>query len=382
MKKTNLFKRVVSLLIVVTISLSFYTFANASNIEKNGKEILEEQKISIKKYNKILSGLKEKDNSKYYKYYGGAYIGDEGELVVLLTKVSSENISKVKNLSGDDSIEIKQCKYSYSELLEVISKINNNIDSLYEQGIIIDEMYDDIWANKVIISICDLDVNKEKVVRKVINKDFMEFINSEGGLKEESVDIKGGYRIVSDDNYATSTLSFCATRNGVDGYVIAGHSGNNICEEFKYNGNIIGEVTDTAYYNNSTADAAFVEANNYGNLTDEVIPGDIVGALTTDLPVGTTITMYGTYSGLENGTILSYNYSATINGITIKDTVKASYDSTSGDSGGPVLLYEGSYGGESRYSIVGNHRGASQYNAFYSKYKNIANELNISAKIY
>lgn len=299
---------------------------------------------------------------------------------ILLTDCSEENLSEFRNFAGDQNIKFEKCKYSYKALMNCIDSIVTNIDALNKQGVEIDELYEDVWKNKVIVSIRDLDAEKESSVRKLVNVEFIECKNSDGIVMEPSSDIEGGYAITSTDNYASSTIGFCATRYGVEGYVIAGHAGDFVGEKFKYNGVIIGEVTDTAYYDNSFADAAFLEANSNGNTTDNVVPGDVIGGRSTDLPVGTTIYMYGKKSGLESGTILSNYHIIKYDNIDIIDCVKASYDSEEGDSGGPVLLYEGSYGGESQYTVLGVHSGNATDGSYstYSKYCNIEDELHIS----
>lgn len=89
------------------------------------------------------------------------------------------------------------------------------------------------------------------------------------GLLQEG--LCSGSAIISCDSGAGSTLGFCATRNGVEGYVTAGHSADRIGEEFTYNGTVIGEVPHTAWYQNTTADAGFIRVNTKGTLTNYIM---------------------------------------------------------------------------------------------------------------
>lgn len=239
-------------------------------------------------------------------------------------------------------------------------------------------MFDDIINGVVLIYVRDLTEEKENLIKKVIDKDFMNIQNSKGQIVEQTTDLKGGYAIKSLDNNLPSTLSFGATKNGIDGVVIAGHAGDFTGEEFSYGGNTIGEVTITTYSSSTTADAAFVETNSSFNVTDNIVSGDIIGGITIDLPVGTMILMYRQVSGFQSGKIISYNFASTVDGVTVTDTVLADYTHVGGDSGGPIYIRELN----NLYSIIGNHRGdsLSTGHAIYSKYENIASELGITVK--
>lgn len=72
----------------------------------------------------------------------------------------------------------------------------------------------------------------------------------------------------------------------------------------------------------------------------------------------TGIYMYGNESKLQYGTIKSYNLTKSDGTYTIKDTVKAIYTSVQGDSGGPVFISDGNYGGQTRVTLLGIHRGS------------------------
>lgn len=91
--------------------------------------------------------------------------------------------------------------------------------------------------------------------------------------------------------------------------------------------------------------------------------------------------MYGAFSGLTSGMITSTN--ATINDgtYTFKNMGQATYSLQNGDSGAPILFYDGNYGGVSRYSLVGIHEGQGGNARFFSKYAKIVDELGISAII-
>lgn len=238
-------KKIISLLLVciliisTSLSVAFAqvdpnvssgtAFANNLIKVSNGYDeaFFKTQKLSIEKYNKMLNTFDENSNlavkkggHNYDDNYGGSFIDDNGELVVLLTNNNDDNKTKIKRYTGDNDIKTQKCSYSYNDLLEVIHTINNNLDNLSKQGVILEEMYDDVWSNQVIIAIRDLNDEKEKIVRGIIDKDFMVIKPSNNSFKNV-VNVTGGNGIST--SKGTSTLGFGATRNGVRGYVISGH---------------------------------------------------------------------------------------------------------------------------------------------------------------
>ncbi len=92
--------------------------------------------------------------------------------------------------------------------------------------------------------------------------------------------------------------------------------------------------------------------------------------------------MYGNVSKLQSGKITNINASVYYDelNITFTKQCSATYYSQKGDSGAPILYYEGNYGGKTCYTICGIQSG---YNrelgvSYFSPYKNIVNELGIT----
>ena len=361
----------------------------------HGNKFYETQNRSNEVYNHLLQSFSEQsevtenqimelDIKKCYPdYYGGAYINNEtGKLMVLLTDARVANKVEVRNATNNSTnVLFETCEVSLNEMYEVIEILSDKIDDLYELGIEIDSISDDILNQRVVVSIKDCSTEKMGVINNLIECDFLYFENSKG-IEEHSASLGGGYRVSASG--AFSTLGFAATRNGVKGYVVTGHhAGSSTGKVFSYNGTTIGSVTATAYYNNSTADAAFVKSN--GNFTPSQVlsnAGSIWGASSSSLAVNTTVYMLGMVSSLQGGQITSINVTTTSDGdsITIKNQCSANYSSQSGDSGAPILLYDGNFGG-SKYTLVGIHKGrnATQNLSVFTRYSNICSELGVSA---
>lgn len=103
----------------------------------------------------------------YPEYYGGSYIDSNGELV-LMVKGEGENCSELLQIAGDDA-EIQECDYSYSELCDIMSDINNAKQNalVREKAVPNPEYYDDISGSallddKNIIEVYIRNLNPEK----------------------------------------------------------------------------------------------------------------------------------------------------------------------------------------------------------------------------
>ena len=323
----------------------------------------------------------------YPDYYGGAYIDQQtGELVVLIVGDEEEQFAAQAQIasltSEDESLRYQLCEVSYNKILSVIENVRENHAMLVAEGVVIDAVFDDILQGKVSVSVRNLNEDKEMLIRAVVNSDILCIENSETVDQEERVG--AGYGITSLDNGGNSTLSFAAKRNGVKGFVIAGHAGDKENEEFVIAGTStsIGKVTKTAYYNGTTADAAFVTAGSGVTPSYIMKTGDHIYDVGTDeLAVNTAIVVYGAATGDESfDTIKStagFIYYPEDN-CMINRCWRASYTSQAGDSGAPVMVNTGEYDSCIQYRLYGVHNGASGSYKYITPYSRIVDELNIS----
>lgn len=362
----------------------------------------EKQADSIEEYQQMLAAFNSESKARmsgeqvYDENYGGAYIDKEGELVVLLVDCSKDKIVDIKEDADNSSLKIEKCEHSFNELLSVISIISDNIISLSSRGINIVEMYEDVYNNCVKIAVENLDEEKEAEIRAIIDSPCMEIYEAETKVVETAgTDIKGGYGITSMDNGATSTIGFCAKRNGVQGFVIAGHAGNFVGETFTYSGTTLGRVSATAYYNNSTADAAFVTKGASVNTTAYINAYTCyyVGDSISDYPVGALVYKYGASSQLTNGHIMSNSYRTQLDtdgdgdiDIVFPSQTTADFKSINGDSGGAVFMVKDVVNGRITCKLLGvqscivtnSSTGNFLYSVF-SRYDEIVKKLNVEA---
>lgn len=381
--------------IIVNVDVPFTTVSEVMAIEEIvdvtslDEEFYRKQSESIEQYQNMLTSFNSinrtrESNSQYYdENYGGAYINEYGELVVLLVDNGVQEINEIVACTENDSIITKQCTYSFNQLLEVINTINDNLSYLLEKDVIIAEMYEDIYDNCVKIGVRDLTDEKEKIIRNLINEPYMD-IYEQNNFSEQNIAIKGGDGITSSDNGGSSTVGFCATRGGTEGFVIAGHAGNTMYENFTVSGTTIGYVTATAYYNRTTADASFLTKGSNASTTHMIsaFSCHYLATSETDLPVGAQIWKYGISTQQTSGYILS-NYCTEYfdeKQMYFINQTSADYSSSSGDSGGPVYMIMDVVHGSVTCKLLGIHRGRnSNGDAVFSKYYNIVNELGVTA---
>lgn len=114
----------------------------------------------------------------YPDYYGGSFIDDNGELVVLIK--DSLNTSKIrttlKDVSDEDKLIFKSVQYSFSDLCDIMDTISDfkkeNENNAYASDIVSCQIND--MNNE--IEVCIYDLNDEKV------KYFKDNISSSGAI--------------------------------------------------------------------------------------------------------------------------------------------------------------------------------------------------------
>jgi hypothetical protein len=368
---------------------------NVNPLDLHDEEFYINQNESIRIYNQLLEGFatdsatfSADSQMPYPDYYGGAYIDDEtGQLVVLVTDsdVAIENAISMyaREVQG---ICYELCDVSYKDMLTAISEITNRIEEFSKQGIDITCVADNIMNGTVLVGVKDLTNEKKDFILNATNYDFLVFEENEGVIANAG--IGGGNKVVGSNN-RSSTICFAATTNTSSGFVIAGHVGSVRGDDFTYNGNKIGMVLQTAFYNNSTADAAFLKAAS--NVETSYIlanGGHLWAASTYKLPVNTTVWKYGITTGLTSGQIHTtgasgtvYKYDANGNVVSsavITDQYWVNLKGEPGDSGAPVMVYDGNYNGSTKYTLVGIYSGTNRYGSVFSGYANIVKELGVT----
>lgn len=190
-------KRVLLLVaIVVTFCLGITCrtiTANATK-QKSVKEIETSQYNSVKQNIKILSAFdsealrkstdsKEKTRLNYPDYYGGSYLNEDGELVVLVKPTATEEeLHSLRDISENDELIYEAAEFSYSELCKMIHNameyVNSHKTEDYSNDICSCSLNDK--DNRIEVTIYNLTDKKIAYFRdKISDSDAFYFVNAE-----------------------------------------------------------------------------------------------------------------------------------------------------------------------------------------------------------
>lgn len=350
---------------LLSIGAGTISYANESKIP----ELSEDEKNSMAKYDETFLRKQSDSTESYlklqellsvhdcelYNVYGGAYIDENGNLIVLITQIKDEFANAI--YSVDDRIIIKECEYSYQELTEIMNIINDykNIKDIFSDEF---DHYMLVDAdNRIVVYLknCN-ESNIQEFKKRILDSDAIMFKQSIDDGTEEAT-IKAGAKISSSSGSAS--VGYRVKLNGVTGIVTAAHfvtNGDNV----SYSGNTIGTCTVSVY--SGSVDAAFVEVTGE-TLSNTIDGGSTVLSTTISEPgSGTVINKRGFKTYSTSGTVYSTNASWTINGVNFTNLTAATYDSDNGDSGGVVYSYISSTGTRLTLGIhKGRHNGYAHY---------------------
>jgi hypothetical protein len=325
------------------------------------------------------------DHNVYPDYYGGSFIERNGTLKILLKGDSLSAVNHIKSIYNDDIVRYGLCKYSYTELCNVLDGIDQalkNADSSIKKNI---SAYGiDDGANRVIVYLLDCSDSSIKNFRMVYNHPSLEF-EQLGRIIEEKGNICPGNKLylttyLEDESFGTFAFRAKEKSGGKRvGYVTAGHVLEQ--DDFCYiSGKTVGECVKSNSYGGN-ADAAFIvvdtikfEPSNYVNGNTQ----NPLSTVTSQPGVGTYVNKWGAATGNSGGYIKSTTVRVLDDNGNVRFTnmTTATYNSGAGDSGG--IVYTLVKSSNTRYT-VGVHHGRSEDGqlAIYSKADNVLNTLGV-----
>lgn len=83
---------------------------------------------------------------------------------------------------GNENVRDQLCDVSYAEITEAIDTVTNHLIELYDCGVNIPFVRDDILNGHVVIGVVDLDQEKEAAIRAIADYDFLVFEDAEEGI--------------------------------------------------------------------------------------------------------------------------------------------------------------------------------------------------------
>ena len=349
--------------------------AEQESLSQYDSEFLENHDSSVIDYQKMLdSFLKTRSGDIIYpEYYGGAYIDDEGDLIVYTKYPAIAEFNLANATSGSIDFEIKAAEYSYNELNDMMDLLNDfkekNNNSKTARN------FNTYWlsdsTNEIVVALEDMSPNRIMQFRKqVVDSPMITFQQAEPAYL--TTNIHPGAEVVRTISPSGngSSVGYRAKRNGVNGYVTAAHAVSLNDSMLLKGGRIHGKVTAWRY--SGSVDAAFVRTDSGFTPTNSLRLSSGTNTLSTTLSqpgVGTVINKLGRTTGHSSGKIVSTNTSYTYNGRTITNLTSANLNVNNGDSGGIVYSFISSSNTRHTLGILHAKNGAR---AFYVK----ANQIN------
>ena len=360
-------KKFLSLLLSALLAVSFVVSASAAeNVVDDGV-----QESAVAAYDELMASFATTYSNSgekiYPDYYGGSYINDAGQLIVYVT----DNVQRPAVLSDNANVVYEPCTYSYNELLSVMDTLNNYKFSRSNDAIASNfnefGLYDS--ENRIIVKLDDLSEESIKEFKEnVCDSAVIKFEQGCGPIETE-VNVNAGDKISFSGGSAS--VGYRVKRDGVVGFVTAGHAANSVGKSIMYNGTTIASCEATQQSGN--ADAAFCAITNSDYSPTNTLSGtsNTLSTTISEPGVGTVINKIGMKTGHTSGKVLSTNVTITFSsGATISNLTSADYESGPGDSGCVVYSYIGSTGAR---LTLGIHTGASGSG---TRYYTKANEVN------
>ena len=323
---------------------------------------------------KLGEGKVELKAEDYPDYYGGAYINDDGDLVVHVVGELAPCQAKVeKIIQHTDGYIVKQARYSYKELLG-LKEYLDELEMNEEQKEVCANITGYGPSDKDNLFLVEMNVLDEAHIaafKKHISDSEMVMFR-QGSFDVEETTIRPGRGITRNNTNAGSSLSFRATRNvaaghqgpPTPGFVISGHAARNAGgngNQFRLNGTnttIIGTVA--AWQVSGGTDAAFCSRRNGITLSNLIHQnGRVLNSATNVAPQGATVWLAGrnNLSSVRRGEVLNANFTSNPSNLVRLTGARANYSSSAGDSGG--LIYRSLTVGR---RVVGVHaRGGGFY---------------------
>ena len=321
--------------------------------------------------NLIVNTLQTRDGGKKYPdYFGGLYTDSTGQLTVLVKGNIEEGKNAICKICNDNSIDFKQCLYSYQELSEIMSEITKKLPTLpLELRANICSYYLSDSENVVYVGLLQKTDRALNQFREMImNHDAIRFFESKmiwndrdlktmvvpvwlkpGGMLSsafhESLDVYNG-------SWAFRAREISDTSSC--GMVTAAHVVRDSVFTPSFYGvpfSVMTDNVDAAFVTRSNPNVhlTFIPSNtlstefhggSYPSYTQEV---ELDTALYSPI-AGTTINKRGWTTGLTTGQVTSTNFCTSFIGYdgllqVINNMTLATFVCDHGDSGGIVYTY-------------------------------------------
>lgn len=339
------------------MSCALLVFPIKVNAEEAGNNECGIQEAACAAYDDLINSFPQTrsgDEKLYPDNYGGAFITDEGRLIIYTTEDGAEP----GNLGLKETVDYEVCEFSYQELNSIMSTLNEY--KVTTQDEFKDEFnlyYLSCAENRIVVFLEHLtDDNIEIFKQKVCDSAAIRFEQAAGDAIDDANLYPGGSIGKMNKTDPIGSIGYRVKRNGQEGFITAGHvvsAGTNVTYENGL-GSTIGKCEVSV--DSGSVDAAFVKSTDSTYPLTNTISGtnNVLSTTISEPGEGTMINKCGARTGQTSGKIISTNATYSYGNSIFTNLVSAEYYADGGDSGGVVYSYVSSTG--IRYTL-GIHKG-------------------------
>ena len=398
-------KRYIALILTFIMMISVCVIGYASP-EPSEEQRITNQIAANEQYNMLLQGLEQKkiSRSSTIDYYGGAYIDDDGNLVVCVTDDYATGSYEIQSYTENDDIQICRVRYTYDEIKQEQERItalyqeyanalkdeNMTGDTVSESvELIVSSLrgtYIDEEKNALVVRIYELDEQKIAAFGEIFSsEEYIEFEMGYSSFSTSGTETKPGMRIytASGESLSAGYPVYYRAPWGLQtlGFITAGHSfseGDSVYRDANCT-QTIGVCQESQF--SGDMDAALIRIVNSSYAPSFTTNNNTVLIGYTTLAQGSYVYKEGSTTGLTYGTILSTSGSVYYedNSVNLTNVYVTSALVYLGDSGG--VAYDagnrviGSVSGVNGYFYEG---GFAFIESYLCKYSVVAEAFNCS----
>ncbi len=379
-------KKLLSIVVCFTIVLCTAVCAFAdSTSEEVIENVVQRQEEALRDNTNLVNYFSETYGNKsrndyeiedsFPYYYGGSYINNFGELVVLVTETGMRSKSSLDIIAdvADDPI-IESCAYSYSELDAVTEAIKNNLEknrkikSTYVEQV-------SCWAvdDKDNCIYVDLLEKNDEIIgwfRENIYDSQCIVFRETDSINTDEINYSGqGVYMVGPTYFSGAFRVRRSTDDGYKyGFITCAHGNSLESTIYGFYDDYLGTVKLRRH--GGAYDVSYAEMNSSDDFSN-TITGTPYSLNSTNDDIlyptyGQIVYLYARNNKGAYGTITSTNLCLTYQNVDFSGLIGANYSSQPGDSGGLIASGAVDYG----CNLVGVHKGTfGNYKAFTSAFK-------------
>lgn len=375
-------RKFVSILVILLLLCCLTTVSMAAT----ASVVTEEQRlnneiVANEQYQNLLAGLSNESKARNAStnYYGGAYINDDGNLVVCVTTNYNEHSGAIQAYTNNEDIILKTVEYPYNTLLQEQNNIAKTYEALCDVSLpatvstaTVSESSDAIELicsslcgtyideenNMLVVEIEGLSTEKINAFESVFSDaEYIVFVEGQRAV-ETATALNGGERIYSPRGEGAS-VGYPAHYTSSDGslsvygFITAGHAF--VAGDYVYASDGTTVIGYCELSHGGRADAAFIWVTNPNYYASAVTnySGITLNTSSPTVPAqGTTIYKEGATSGYTYGQVVSTSVTKIYSsGVIYYDLIQTTALNLRGDSGGVAYTGTG--------VIVGTMSGSS-----------------------